>query len=178
MSDSKYSDIASDGGMDPRTQPGADAEEKAKREAALTALAQLGEEQERGRKLYEHDNDTWWNGLSEKEREDAFYAVIKRMYRAEVTDRGTYRWALYDVFGFDAGMYGAGMDCGYMALHNIIFDGLDLEKMKSVNRFEVIDENGRAYVRGIGQVKRLQFSLQDDDCTLKIFVNDDKSVDI
>lgn len=153
-------------------------EEKAKREAALTALAELGEEMERGRKLYEHDNDTWWNGLSEKEREDAFYAVVKRMYRAEVQDRGTYRYALYDVFGFDPGMYGAGMDCGYMALHNIVFDGLDLEKMKAVDRLEVIDENGRAYVRGIGQVKRLKFQLQDDDCTLKIFVNDKNPLDI
>lgn len=153
-------------------------EEKAKREAALTALAELGEEMERGRKLYEHDNDTWWNGLSEKEREDAFYAVVKRMYRAEVQDRGTYRYALYDVFGFDPGMYGAGMDCGYMALHNIVFDGLDLEKMKAVDRLEVIDENGRAYVRGIGQVKRLKFQLQDDNCTLKIFVNDKNPLDI
>lgn len=152
-------------------------EEKTKREAALTALTELGEEMERGRKLYEHDNDTWWNGLTEDEREDAFYAVIKRMYRAEVQDRGTYRWALYDVFGFDMGMYGRGMDCGYMALHNIIFNGLDLEKMQGVNRLEVIDEDGRAYVRGIGKVKNLKFSLQDDDSTLKIFVND-KSVDI
>ena len=153
-------------------------EEKAKREAALTALAELGEEMERGRKLYEHDNDTWWNELSEKEREDAFYAVIKRMYRAEVTDRGTYRYALYDVFGFDPGMYGAGMDCGYMALHNIIFDGLDLEKMKGVNRFEVIDENGRSYTRDIGQVKNLQFSLQDNERTLKVFVNGKNPLDI
>ena len=153
-------------------------EEKAKREAALTALAELGQEQERGLKLYEHDNDTWWNGLSEKEREDAFYAVVKRMYRAEVKDRGTYRYALYDVFGFDPGMYGAGMDCGFMELHNIIFDGLDLEKMKGVDRFEVIDENGRAYVREAGQVNQLKFSLQDDGRTLKVFVNDKVSIDI
>jgi len=152
-------------------------EERAKREEALTKLAEIGQEIEKARKIYEHDNDTWWDGLTEKEREDAFYAVCKRMYKAEVQDRGTYRWALYDVFGFDGGMYGRGMDCGYMALHNIIFDGLDLEKMKIVNRFEVIDEDGRAYVRGIGKVKNLKFSLQDDDCTLKIFVND-KSVDI
>jgi hypothetical protein len=153
-------------------------EEKAKREEALTKLAELSQQLEIGRKVYEHDNDTWWNELSEKEREDAFYAVIKRMYRAEVTDRGTYRYALYDVFGFDPGMYGAGMDCGYMALHNIIFDGLDLEKMKGVNRFEVIDENGRSYTRDIGQVKNLQFSLQDNERTLKVFVNDKVSIDI
>ena len=153
-------------------------EEQAKRSAALDKLAELGQEMEKHRLQYEADNDSWWESLTEKEREDAFYAVIKRVYRAEVEDRGTYRYALYDVFGFDGGMYGRGMDCGYMALHNIIFDGLDLERMKAVDRFEVIDENGRAYARGIGEVKRLKFELQDDDCTLKIFVNDKNPLDI
>lgn len=153
-------------------------EEKAARSEALDELAELGQEMEKHRLQYEADNDTWWESLTEQQREDAFYAVIKRMYRAEVEARGTYRYALYDVFGFDAGMYAAGMDCGYMALHNIIFDGLDLEKMQGVDRLEVIDENGRAYVRGVGQVKRLKFELQDDNCTLKIFVNDKNPLDI
>lgn len=148
------------------------------RKAALDKLAELGQEMEQYRKEYEAKNDAWWNNLSETEREDAFYAVIKRMYQAEVEDRGTYRWALYDVFNFGANMYAAGMDCGYMALHNIIFDGLDLDKMRCVDRFEVIDENGRAYARGIGAVKRLRFELQDDNCTLKIFVNDKNPLDI
>ena len=149
-----------------------------KREEALNKLAELGQEMEQYRKEYEAKNDAWWDGLSETERQDAFYAVIKRMYRAEVEDRGTYRYALYDVFGFDPGMYGAGMDCGYMSLHNIIFDGLEVDRMKCVDRLEVIDENGRAYARGIGAVKRLRFELQDDNCTLKIFVNDKNPLDI
>jgi hypothetical protein len=153
-------------------------DEKARRNVALDKLAELGQEMDIWRKEYEDKTDAWWNGLAEKEREDAFYSVIKRMYQAEVKDRGTYRYALYDVFGFDGGMYGAGMDCGYMALHNIIFDGLDLEKMKCVDRFEVVDENGRAYARGIGKVENLKFELQDDGCTLKIFVNDVKTLDI
>jgi hypothetical protein len=153
-------------------------DENQKRRDALDKLAELGQEIEKGREEYENTVDSWWDNLTEKEREDAFYSVIKRMYKAEVQDRGTYRWALYDVFGFDPGMYGAGMDCGYMAMHNIIYDGLDLEKMRSVDRLEVIDEDGRAYVRGIGQVKRLKFELQDDNCTLKIFVNDKNPLDI
>ena len=153
-------------------------DEKARRNVALDKLAELGQAMDIWRKEYEDKTDAWWDGLAEREREDAFYSVIKRMYQAEVKDRGTYRYALYDVFGFEGGMYGAGMDCGYMALHNIIYDGLDLEKMKCVDRFEVIDENGRAYARGIGTVKRLRFELQDDDCTLKIFVNDVKTLDI
>lgn len=153
-------------------------DENQKRQDALDKLAELGQEIEKGREQYEQDTDSWWDNLTEKEREDAFYSVIKRMYKAEVIDRGSYRWALYDVFGFDPGMYGAGMDCGYMAMHNIIFDGLDFEKMRSVDRLEVIDEDGRAYVRGIGQVKRLKFELQDDNCTLKIFVNGKNPLDI
>jgi hypothetical protein len=153
-------------------------DEQQKRKDALDKLAELGQEIEKGREEYENTVDSWWDNLTEKEREDAFYSVIKRMYKAEVQDRGTYRWALYDVFGFDPGMYGAGMDCGYMALHNIIYDGLDFEKMKTVDRMEVIDEDGRAYVRGIGQVKRLKFELQDDDRTLKIFVNGKNPLDI
>ncbi len=153
-------------------------DEKIKRSEALDQLAELGQEMENSRKIYEHDNDTWWNNLSEKEREEAFYAVIKRMYKAEVADNGTYRWALYDVYGFEPSMYGMGMDCGYMAMHNIIGDGLDFTKMQSVSRLEVIDENGRGYVRELGQVKRLRFELQDSDRTLKIFVNGKKSLDI
>ena len=153
-------------------------EEKAARQEALVKLAELGQEMERGRKLYEHNNDTWWNGLTEKEREDAFYAVCKRIHNGDIIQNGTYRYVLYDVFGFDPGMYGAGMDCGYMAIHNAIAEGEELQRMQAVDRFEVIDETGRAYAKGIGKVKSIKFSIQDDGCTLKVFVNDKKSLDI
>jgi len=137
----------------------------------LEGLDELREAQQKAHAEYEAENDAWWNGLTEEEREDAFYAVIKRMYKAEVEDRGTYRWALYDVFGFDPGMYGRGMDCGYMALHNIIYDGLNLEAMKGVTRFEVIDDNGRAYVKYLDKDKVIKYTLQDEDRTLKVFID-------
>jgi hypothetical protein len=87
----------------------------------LDELAELGQEMQAAKKEYEVENDAWWNGLTEKERQDAFYAVCKRIYQGDIVDRGTYRYVLYDVFGFDAGMYGAGMDCGYMTIHNSLF---------------------------------------------------------
>ena len=138
---------------------------------ALDGLAKLSQELEKSRKIYEHDNDTWWNGLSETEREDAFYAVVKRIFKADIKDRGTYRWALYDVFGFDGGMYMRGMDCGYMAIHNAIGDGEDYQKMRHVNRFEVIDEKGRAYTKYLKEGEGIQYALQDDDRTLKVFID-------
>jgi hypothetical protein len=142
-----------------------------KREEALDALAELSQEMEKSRKIYEHDNDTWWNGLTEQEREDAFYAVVKRIHKAEIEDRGTYRYALYDVFGFDPGMYMKGMDCGYMNLHNSIFDSTELAAMKRVNRLEVIDDTGRLTVRYLKDDERVRYELQDDNRTLKVFVD-------
>lgn len=69
----------------------------------------------------------WWDSLSQEDREKAFHAVISKMYKAEVLDRGTYRYALYDVFGLDSSMYRKGMYSGYFTLHNLIADALDAE---------------------------------------------------
>jgi len=135
-------------------------------------LDQIREAQQAAKAEYEAKNDEWWNGLTEEGREDAFYAVIKRMHKAEVEDRGSYRHALYEVFGFDPGMYGSGMDCGYMTLHNMIFDAFELEAMKGVTRFEVIDDSGRAYVKYLKKDEGITYSLQDDDRTLKVFIDD------
>ena len=47
-----------------------------------------------------------------------------------------------------------------------------LKQYKKVNRFEVIDETSRAYVKGsiYGTPVSVDLSLQDDDRTLKVFV--------
>lgn len=147
------------------------ADEHEKREKALDGLAKLQQEMEKSRKAYQDENDAWWNGLSEKEREDAFYAVCKRIWQADGMDNGSYRYGLYDVFGFDPGMYMRGMDCGYMAIHNAIFDGEELQRMKSVTRFEVIDDTGRAYVKYRDKDEKIKYCLQDDDRTLKVFID-------
>ena len=147
------------------------AENAKKREEALDALTELSQEMEKSRKIYEHDNDTWWNGLTEEEREDAFYAVVKRIHKAELQDRGTYRYALYNVFGFDPGMYMKGMDCGYMALHNAVGDGEEYQAMRGVNRFEVVDDTGRAYTKYLDKDEGIKYALQDDNRTLKVFID-------
>jgi hypothetical protein len=149
-----------------------------KREKALQALSDLGQEMEKHRKAYEHDNDSWWEGLTEQEREDAFFAVVKRIHKAEIKDNGSYRYALYNVFGFDGGMYMNGMDCGYMAIHNAISDGEDYQAMRGVNRFEVIEDTGRAYTKYLKDDERVRYMLQDDNKTLKVFIDKVTKVDI
>lgn len=86
---------------------------------------------EEARQENEKDVESFWNGLSYEDKLRAFYAVTKRIYRAEVEDRGSYRYALYDVFGFGADAYMLGMDCHYLDLHNLLFDAVNKQKEKS-----------------------------------------------
>jgi len=141
-------------------------------EKGLQELSDFSQEMETQRILHESAVDDWWNNLHEDEREWAFYAVCKRIHKAELQDRGTYRWALYDVFGFDGGMYRNGMDCGFMAIHNAIGDGEDYQAMRQVNRLEVIDESGRGYVKYLDKDQKVRYSLQDEDKTLKVFIDE------
>ena len=115
--------------------------------------------------------DQWWDGLSQEDQMRAFYSVVKRLVKGEIEDRGSYRYILYDVFGFDPGMYGRGMDCGYLNLHNMLFDSFELSAMKNVTRFEVIDDKGRTYVKYLKDDEGIKYSLQDDDRTLKVFID-------
>jgi len=135
------------------------------------SLDELRESMLKAREKYEAENDAWWEGLTEQEREDAFFAVVKRIHKADLQDGGSYRYALYNIFGFDPGMYVKGMDCGYMAIHNAIGDGEDYQAMRGVNRFEVIDDTGRAYTKYLKDDERVRYMLQDDNRTLKVFID-------
>src|SRR5210317_881964 len=102
-------------------------------EKALQELSDISQQFQEAYKKREAENDAWWEGLTEQEREDAFYAVCKRIHKGDLKDNGSYRYVLYHTFGFDHGMYVDGMNCGYMAIHNAIFDGEELQRMKGVN---------------------------------------------
>jgi hypothetical protein len=49
-------------------------------------------------------------------------------------------------------------------------DSEELEAMNNVNRFEVIDQHGRSYVHYLDENESIQYSLQDDNRTLKVFI--------
>jgi len=103
------------------------------------ALSELSEEMHKERLQYEKANDAWWNSLTEKEREDAFYAVVSRIRTAELKEQRSYRGAIYGVFGFDVGMYARGMDCGYLDIHNAIVDGNEFMDISTATDLEVVD---------------------------------------
>jgi hypothetical protein len=71
-------------------------------------------------KAIENEQEAYWNSLSKEDQLKAFCAVVRRIVQGELQDKGSYRWVLYDVFGFGPESYTLGMDCGFMALHNAI----------------------------------------------------------
>lgn len=80
----------------------------------------FSESYEKAMKEIEQRQEEYWNSLSKDEQLKAFCAVVRRIVQAELKDKGSYRWALYDVFGFGPEAYIQGMECGFMALHNAI----------------------------------------------------------
>lgn len=68
----------------------------------------------------EKESEDYWNSLSKEHQLAAFCAVSRRIYQAEIVDQGTYRHALYGVFGFGPESYAPAQLAGYLAIHNSI----------------------------------------------------------
>ena len=69
---------------------------------------------------YEASANNFWEALPYEDKLKAFYSVCKRIHRGDIVEGGSYRYVLYDVFGFDFDAYTVGMQCGYLDIHNAI----------------------------------------------------------
>ena len=72
---------------------------------------------------YQKECMDFWNSLPQDDRLKLFCAVCELLYEGEIKQRGTYRYVLYDVFGFGPEAYATAQHAGYLSLHNAIFDG-------------------------------------------------------
>lgn len=92
--------------------------------------AELQQTQLEWEKQFEKEAEDAWNSLDYEHRLRVFYAVCKRIYKGDIVNKGSYRYVLYDVFGFDPDAYAIGMMAGYMAIHNSIVDIDEFEDLK------------------------------------------------
>ena len=74
--------------------------------------------------------DNFWNNLSYEDKCNAFHAVVERLYHGEIENDTSYRYILYNIFGFGPDMYIRGMNCGYIELHNSICNKCNRERKK------------------------------------------------
>ena len=93
-----------------------------KMDAYMEASQQLSSAYEENRRANDIAAGHFWNSLSYEDKCNAFHAVVSKIFQGDIQEKGSYRYVLYDVFGFGPDMYTRGMDCGYMALHNSIMN--------------------------------------------------------
>ena len=86
----------------------------------LKSLDEISRDFNEVMKRIENEQEAYWNSLSKEEQLKAFCAVVRRIYQAEIVDQGTYRHALYGVFGFGPESYGQAQIAGYLTIHNSI----------------------------------------------------------
>lgn len=90
---------------------------------------------------YEKDCNQFWDNLDYEDQLKAFYSVCKLIRKGDIEERGTYRYVLYDVFGFGMDAYMIGMECGYMDIHNFIAQGTDAAESKKVEHANRDDDS-------------------------------------
>lgn len=98
-------------------------------------LEELREAWSAAEKQQNAEDDAWWDSLTMEGRAQSFRQITKLIHKADVEDKGSYRYAMYDVFNLD---YGDGLS-HYMMLHNLIHQGLEAE----ANSCKQVDKDAR-----------------------------------
>lgn len=68
----------------------------------------------------EKEQEQFWNSLSKEDQLKAFCAVVRRIYEGEIVDEGSYRYVLYETFGFGLEAYTQAQMAGYLSIHNML----------------------------------------------------------
>lgn len=100
-----------------------------KQEKALKSLEEISRIFNEAMALHEKDQEEYWESLTKEQQLKAFCAVVRRIHQAEIIDQGSYRHALYGVFGFGPESYGQAQLAGYLTIHNSIFSSEHEERM-------------------------------------------------
>ena len=70
----------------------------------------------------ELESEQYWNSLTKEQQLQVFCAVSRRIYKGEIEQKGSYRYVLYQVFGFGPEAYTQAQLAGYLSIHNAIYD--------------------------------------------------------
>jgi hypothetical protein len=81
----------------------------------------------------EKESEEFWNSLTKDQQLKVFCAVSRRIFKGEIQEQGTFRYVLYDTFGFGPEAYVPAQMSGYLSIHNALFDSEEA-KHESKNR--------------------------------------------
>jgi len=90
-------------------------------EKAMAELSEISQRFEAVMKEEENKQEEYWNSLTKEQQLMVFCAMSRRIYDGEIKQKGSYRYVLYDVFGFGSEAYMPAQCAGYMEIHNSIY---------------------------------------------------------
>ena len=77
----------------------------------------------------EREEEAWWNSLTEDQQISALCCVSRRIHEGDIRQKGSYRYVLYQVFGFGPEAYARAQLAGYLAIHNSIYTSEDERRL-------------------------------------------------
>ena len=103
---------------------------------------------EHSKSSYDAEADEYWENMPYEDKLKAFYSVCKRIHKGDVVEKGSFRYVLYEVFGFDFDAYVIGMNCGYMDIHNSIYNQDEISDIKNYSKRSSDDHNSQPSPEG------------------------------
>jgi hypothetical protein len=94
-------------------------------EELMSSLQEVSEVFNAALKEIEEEQEAYWYSLTHDQQLSVFCSVVRRIHLAEITERTSYRGALYGVFGFGPEAYIQAQEAGYLDIHNEIFTSID-----------------------------------------------------
>lgn len=121
---------------------------------AMEELSELGQQFQKVIDAMEKEQEEYWNSLSKEQQLMAFCAISRRIYNGEIIQKGSYRYVLYDVFGFGPESYMPAQVAGYLSIHNAIFDAEhEADLLKAFAKFHGLGEDAVTKFYEIGSKK-------------------------
>ena len=113
------------------------------------------------------EQEAYWDSLTKEEQLKAFCAVARRIHKGEVELRGSYRYVLYNVFGFGPEAYAQAQLAGYLDIHNAIYTGVEIdETIEKVARecIRICEEGEKTQTTSSGAASLIKqhFNIKDD----------------
>ena len=117
--------------------------------------------------ILKDEQEAYWASLTKEEQLKAFCAVSRRIHKGEVELGGTYRYVLYDVFGFGPEAYAQAQLAGYLDIHNAIYTGVEVdETIEKVARecIRICEEGEKTQTTSSGAASLIKqhFNIKDD----------------
>ena len=121
---------------------------------AMEELSEMGQRFQKVIDAMEKEQEEYWNSLTKEQQLMAFCAMSRRIVDGEIKQKGSYRYVLYDVFGFGPEAYMPAQVAGYLSIHNAIFDAEhEADLLKAFAKFHGLGEDSVDKFYEIGSKK-------------------------